>query len=70
MSENPNIMNEIGVLNIRINDLMSQLNKTVQLLLDENKKLSQELAQHKTPTASAAAGVSAEPAKSAQVSTE
>jgi len=68
MSENPNIMNEIGVLNIRINDLMSQLNKTVQLLLDENKKLSQENAQLKTPTptSTASAGVSAEPAKPAQ----
>jgi len=68
MSENPNIMNEIGVLNIRINDLMSQLNKTVQLLLEEHKKLSQELAQIKTSTASAV--VSAEPVKPAQVSTE
>jgi len=52
MSENPNIMNEIGVLNIRINDLMSQLNKTVQLLLDENKKLAQENTQLKTSSSS------------------
>jgi hypothetical protein len=56
MSENPQILNEIGLLNVRINDLMNQLNKTIQLLLDENKKLTQELAQHKTPTA----GVSAD----------
>jgi len=64
MSENPNILNEIGLLNLRINDLLNQLNRTVQLLLDENKKLSQENVQLKTPTASA--GVSAEPAKPAQ----
>jgi len=40
------------VLNIRINDLMSQLNKTVQLLLDENKKLAQENTQLKTSSSS------------------
>jgi len=70
MSENPAIMNEIGVLNIRINDLMSQLNKTIQLLLDENKKLTQENAQLKTPPTAAVPSVdpasSAEPVKSAQ----
>jgi len=68
MSENPTIMNEIGLLNVRLNDLLNQLNKTITLLLDENKKLSQELAQHKTPTASVV--VLAEPVKPAQVSTE
>ncbi|MCL2360058.1 MAG: DIP1984 family protein [Candidatus Bathyarchaeota archaeon] len=65
MSENPTIMNEIGLLNVRLNDLILQLNKTIQVLLEENKKLSQELAQHKTSTPPAA-GVSAEPVKPAQ----
>ncbi|MDR0470718.1 MAG: hypothetical protein LBH79_03185 [Nitrososphaerota archaeon] len=48
MSENSQILNEIGLLNVRINDLMNQLNRTVQLLLDENKKLNQENIQLKS----------------------
>jgi len=51
MTENNNqqqlMMNEVGLLNVRINDMMSQLNKTVNMLLDVNQKLMVELQQLK-----------------------
>ncbi|MCL2642618.1 MAG: hypothetical protein FWD52_03780 [Candidatus Bathyarchaeota archaeon] len=41
------MMNEIGLLNVRINDMMNQLNKTVNMLLEANQKLTAELQQLK-----------------------
>jgi hypothetical protein len=45
--DNVQLMNEIGLLNMRINDFMNQLNKTVKVLLDENQKLVAEVQQLK-----------------------
>jgi regulator of replication initiation timing len=45
--DNVQLMNEIGLLNMRINDFMNQLNKTVKVLLDENQKLTAEIQQLK-----------------------
>jgi hypothetical protein len=41
------MMSEIGLLNMRINDMMNQLNKTVNMLLEANQKLTAELQQLK-----------------------
>jgi len=46
-NNNPVVMNEIGMLNMRLNDMMNQLNRTVKVLLDENQKLATELQQLK-----------------------
>jgi len=42
------IMNEMNLLNVRINDLFNQLNRTVGLLFEENQKLVAELEQLKS----------------------
>jgi regulator of replication initiation timing len=47
VSDNNQVMNEVGLLNLRINDFMNQLNKTVKVLLDENQKLTAEVQQLK-----------------------
>jgi len=39
---NPAIMQEIGMLNLRINDMMTQLNTVMKTLTDENKRLMAE----------------------------
>jgi regulator of replication initiation timing len=44
---NQQLMNEIGMLNMRLNDMMNQLNRTVKMLLDENQRLATELQQLK-----------------------
>jgi HPt (histidine-containing phosphotransfer) domain-containing protein len=41
------MLNEIGLLNVRINDMVSQLNRTVNMLLETNQKLTAELQQLK-----------------------
>jgi regulator of replication initiation timing len=45
MTENKQqqITNEIGLLNVRINDLMTQLNTTIKTLMDENATLQKEI---------------------------
>jgi regulator of replication initiation timing len=45
MTENKQqqITNEIGLLNVRINDLMTQLNTTLKTIMDENTTLRKEL---------------------------
>ncbi|MDR0372563.1 MAG: hypothetical protein LBI79_03240 [Nitrososphaerota archaeon] len=43
----PSIMQQIGLLNLRLNDMMNQLNMTVKVLLDENQKLAAEVQQLK-----------------------
>jgi hypothetical protein len=40
-------MQQIGLLNLRLNDMMNQLNMTVKVLLDENQKLAAEVQQLK-----------------------
>lgn len=52
MTENNNqhqqmLLNEVNLLNVRINDLLNQLNRTVRLLFEENQKLTVELQQLK-----------------------
>jgi len=39
---NPAVMQEIGMLNLRINDMMTQLNKTLKAFMDENQRLTVE----------------------------
>jgi regulator of replication initiation timing len=41
------LLNEVNLLNVRINDLLNQLNRTVRLLFEENQKLTVELQQLK-----------------------
>ncbi len=35
-------MQQIGMLNLRINDMMTQLNATLKAMMEENKTLKQE----------------------------
>jgi regulator of replication initiation timing len=43
MTENKQqIINEIGLLNVRIGDMMTQLNTTLKTIMDENTALKQE----------------------------
>jgi hypothetical protein len=42
------IANEIGLLNVRISDLMIQLNTTIKTLMDENATLQKEVNDFKT----------------------
>jgi len=44
---NSQLMNEISLLNVRMNDLINQLSRTVKMLLDENQKLTVEIQQLK-----------------------
>lgn len=41
-------MSEIGLLNVCINDVMVQLNKTVRLLLEENQTVAVDFQQLET----------------------
>lgn len=41
------VMQHIGVLNLRINDMMSQLNTVLKTLMDENTALKTENAELK-----------------------
>jgi hypothetical protein len=42
MSESSPVMQQIGVLNLRINDMMMQLNAVMKTLIDENIALKKE----------------------------
>jgi hypothetical protein len=46
--EQPSIMQQISVLNLRINDMMSQLNVVMKTLIEENAALKKENAELKT----------------------
>lgn len=46
--KNDSIMQQVGLLNLRINDMMTQLNTVVKALLDENASLKRENAEVKT----------------------
>jgi hypothetical protein len=49
--ENSQITQQIGLLNLRINDMMNQLNAVMNAMIDENaflKKENAELKQEKT----------------------
>jgi len=41
-TESAPIMQQIGMLNLRINDMMTQLNATLKVLMEENQALKQE----------------------------
>jgi regulator of replication initiation timing len=41
-TESTPIMQQIGMLNLRINDMMTQLNATLKAMMEENKTLKQE----------------------------
>jgi regulator of replication initiation timing len=41
-TEAPPVVQEIGMLNLRINDMMTQLNNVMKTLLDENASLRKE----------------------------
>jgi regulator of replication initiation timing len=44
------VMQQIGMLNLRINDFMQQLNSTIKALLVENDALKKENAELKAKT--------------------
>jgi hypothetical protein len=44
------VMGQISLLNIRINDMMSQLNTVMKALIDENQALKKENAELKQKT--------------------
>jgi len=41
------VMQQIGMLNLRINDMMTQLNTVVKMMLEENTTLKKENAELK-----------------------
>ena len=41
-------MQQIGILNLRINDMMTQLNTVIKTIIDENVALKKENAELKT----------------------
>jgi regulator of replication initiation timing len=47
----PQTMQQIGMLNLRINDMMTQLNATLKAVLEENQALKSENAELKEKTA-------------------
>jgi hypothetical protein len=47
MGADSSVMQQIGMLNLRINDMMTQLNTVMKALLDENNGLRQENADLK-----------------------
>jgi hypothetical protein len=42
------VMQQIGMLNLRINDMMTQLNAVMKALMDENAALKQENSELKS----------------------
>jgi regulator of replication initiation timing len=44
----PPVMQQIGMLNLRINDMMTQLNTVIKTIMDENAALKKENAELKT----------------------
>ncbi len=47
VSEAPPVMQQIGMLNLRINDMMTQLNTVIKTIMDENAALKKENAELK-----------------------
>jgi regulator of replication initiation timing len=47
----PQTMQQISMLNLRINDMMTQLNATLKAVLEENQALKSENAELKEKTA-------------------
>jgi len=47
-SESSPVMAQIGLLNLRINDMMTQLNTTINRMMDENTALKKENSELKT----------------------
>ncbi len=50
-TESTPIMQQIGMLNLRINDMMTQLNATLKAMMEENQTLKQENSELKEKTA-------------------
>jgi len=46
----PQVQEAFTMLNIRINDLLTQFNTILNLLVKENAELKQQIEQQKTPT--------------------
>ncbi len=46
--EGQSLMQHIGLLNVRINDMMSQLNTVMKALMEENASLKKENADFKS----------------------
>ncbi|MCW4003594.1 MAG: hypothetical protein NWE95_06765 [Candidatus Bathyarchaeota archaeon] len=42
------LQQQVGMLNLRINDMMTQLNVVIKLMMDENSALKKENAELKT----------------------
>jgi hypothetical protein len=49
-TEDSPAMQHIGMLNLRINDMMTQLNTTLKTLIEENQALKKEAATQKEKT--------------------
>jgi len=47
-TESAPIMQQVGMLNLRINDMMTQLNAVMKALMDENQALRKENAELKS----------------------
>jgi regulator of replication initiation timing len=47
-TEVPSAIQQIGMLNLRINDMMTQLNTVIKMMMDENSALKKENAELKT----------------------
>ncbi len=45
--EAPLLMQQLGILNLRINDMMAQLNAVIKIMMDENAALKKENAELK-----------------------
>ncbi|MCW3983186.1 MAG: hypothetical protein NWE96_04240 [Candidatus Bathyarchaeota archaeon] len=45
--EPPTVMQQIGMLNLRINDMMTQLNAVMKTMMEENTALKKENAELK-----------------------
>jgi len=46
-AENSHIMQQVGMLNLRINDMMVQLNTVIKILIETNAELKKENAELK-----------------------
>jgi len=42
------VLQQMGILNLRVNDMMTQLNTVIKMMLDENSALKKENAELKT----------------------
>jgi regulator of replication initiation timing len=46
-AQNDTIMQQVGMLNLRINDMMTQLNSVMKMMMEENAALKKENAELK-----------------------